>query len=215
MTQLASGTSPIRLPTNHALRSTPRLPTPPPPDSENELPFLSPEIFTSTLKKILKSRSQLRLHLLQTTKVPFQNIHIGALIFRGPKLLVIKHVVDETCCYDIPSKKMAEEDPSVIRALTSVIKEQTGMEVAMVVRELMPAFEFKIRRVVAEKQFWSRCVQLNFVVEVRDDGVDAGNGNGELVWIEEGEESEMDMPDGVRGLVRWAFADRLVHGSWI
>ncbi|EPE36138.1 hypothetical protein GLAREA_05476 [Glarea lozoyensis ATCC 20868] len=215
MSQLASGVSPIRLPTNHALRSTPRLPTPPPPDPENELPFLSPELLTSTLKKIHKSRSQLRLHLFQTTETPFQNIHIGALIFNGPKLLVIKHVVDETCCYDIPSRKMADEDFSVIRALIGVVKEQTGMEVALVVRELMPAFQFKIPWVVHGEQFWSPCVQLNFVVGVRAGGFDSGNGRENLFWIEEGEGREMDMPDGVKGLVRWAFADRLIHGSWI
>jgi hypothetical protein len=215
MSRSAPGTSTPQYPKEHT--HSPHIPQPLPSSPTLKIatksPALSPDLFISTLKKLNKTRSQLRLHLLQTTQTPFQNIHVGALIFHGPSLLIIRHNIGSLCCYDIPSRKMLVEDPSVAHALSDIVAKQTGLKATVVVRELLPDFEFKIPRMVAGTQCLSRCVQMNFVVEVQDYDLVLGSRNENMVWIEEGDESDLDMPDGVRGLVRWAFANHLINGK--
>lgn len=101
---------------------------------------------------------------------------------------------------------MDDSDESLAHALAREVFEETGLVVNTVVEEMMPSFKYETVKTVGGREVRKSCVQVNFLVECDGDEVRV-NPVEHLTstWARREEIANLEMTDGMRGLVERAF----------
>jgi 8-oxo-dGTP pyrophosphatase MutT (NUDIX family) len=166
---------------------------------------------TST-SKLSMTRAEFRETHFSSTGKPYDKIVIGAIVFIGNRILLLKRASDEIYypnVFELPSGNVDETDPTLAHALSREFKEKTGLHIKSVLSELLPPFEYETSKMVGGVQVSKSCVQVNFVVGVEGDEIVVNPEEHSVgIWAGTDEFERLEMTEGMRGLVRKAFDEQ-------
>lgn len=171
--------------------------------------------YASTLRqhsaaKLRMTRVDFRTNYLTSSGTKYNKVVIGAICFNDSKILLLKRSPNEIYypnVFELPSGNVDDTDASLESALCREVEEETGRKVATFISELEPHFKYQTTKLVEGVQVTKSCVQVNFVVVI-DPGDVVVNPEEHTVgaWFTQSEIEELEMTDGMREVVRSAFA---------
>jgi 8-oxo-dGTP pyrophosphatase MutT (NUDIX family) len=178
-------------------------------------PLLAIGLDPTSISKLAMSRSEFRdTHSSSTGKL-YDKIIIGAIIFQGNRILLLKRAAHEIYypnVFELPSGNVDDTDPTLGHALAREVKEETGLTITSVLSELLPPFEYKTSKAVGGVQVSKSCMQVNFVAEVEGDEIVVNPEEHSVgTWAEVDELEGLEMTDCMKGLVRRAFDEHRVQ----
>ena len=172
-------------------------------------PLLATSLDPTSTSKLAMIRAEFRDTHLSSTGKPYDKIVIGAIVFKGNRILLLKRAAHEIYypnVFELPSGNVDETDPTLGHALAREVKEETGLTITSVLSELLPPFEYETSKMVGGVQVSKSCVQVNFVVEVEGDQIVVNLDEHSVgIWAGAEELGGLEMTEGMRVLVRQAF----------
>jgi 8-oxo-dGTP pyrophosphatase MutT (NUDIX family) len=166
---------------------------------------LAGTLSASSFTNLHMTRSQVQQTNLSSGVLMFDKIVIGSTIFKISKLLLLKHAAHEIYypnVFELRSGNIDSTDPTLAHALAREIGEEMGLKVISVGEELLPPFEYETSKVVGGAEIRKTCVQINFLVEVKDGEIKVYEEEHSVaVWADEKDVGGLEMTNGMRVLV--------------
>ncbi|KAI9739316.1 MAG: hypothetical protein M1834_007529 [Cirrosporium novae-zelandiae] len=132
-----------------------------------------------------------------------------------PSILLLKraaHEVYSPSVFELPSRNVDPDDPTLKHALVREMQEETDLEINDIVAESKPMIFTTEKAVVdntgREILVSKSCIQLNYVVSVSDSDAHvklSAEEHSESTWATEGELDRLDITSAMRTMIREAF----------